>query len=101
MIKGRLEINANKIGVIYATIPVTIKDQTMSGSDMNSPQDYTDTENLAHLPPPLKQIQNGVKPSQVTCAEGLELVLKRSNGQPACIKPGSVEKLVARGWASQ
>ncbi|MFZ8908461.1 MAG: dienelactone hydrolase family protein [Nitrosopumilaceae archaeon] len=54
---------------------------------------------IAYFPPPLKQIQEGVEPTNVTCAEGLELVLKLSNGQPACIKSSSVEKLIQRGWA--
>ena len=54
---------------------------------------------IAYFPPPLKQIQQGTEPSNVTCTEGLELVLKMSNGQPACIKPSSVEKLIQRGWA--
>jgi len=50
-------------------------------------------------PPPLKQIQDGTEPTGVTCTEGLELVLKFSNGNPACIKPTSAEKLIERGWA--
>lgn len=54
---------------------------------------------IAYFPPPLKQIQEGTDPSNVTCTEGLELVLKLSNGQPACINPSSVEKLIQRGWA--
>jgi len=49
--------------------------------------------------PPLKQINSGVEPTQVTCTEGLELVLKVSNGKPACLKPSSVSKLIERGWA--
>lgn len=71
--------NNNKIGVILANQPVN--------------------QGIAYFPPPLKQIQNGVDPTSVTCTEGLELVLKFSNGNPACIKPSSVEKLVERGWA--
>jgi carboxymethylenebutenolidase len=54
---------------------------------------------IAYFPPPLQQIKNGVKATDVTCTEGLELVLKQSNGQPACIKPSSVAKLIERGWA--
>lgn len=54
---------------------------------------------VASFPPPLKQIQDGTEPTGVTCTEGLELVLKFSNGNPACIKPTSVEKLIERGWA--
>ena len=52
---------------------------------------------IAYFPPPLKQISEGINPSNVTCTEGKELVLKQSNGLPACINPSSVEKLIARG----
>ncbi len=62
------------------------------------PQIYN-ADGIAYFPPPLKQIQQGTEPSKVTCTEGLELVIKFSNGQPACIKPSSVEKLIQRGWA--
>jgi len=54
---------------------------------------------IAYFPPPLKQIHDGVDPTKVTCTEGLELVLKLSSGQPACVKPNSVSKLIERGWA--
>ena len=55
---------------------------------------------IAYFPPPLKQISNGIDPSNVTCTEGLELVLKISNGLPACVKPSSVVILIERGWAA-
>jgi len=54
---------------------------------------------LAHNSPPLKQIRQGIDPNHVTCTEGKELVLKKSNGMPACVNPTSVEKLINRGWA--
>ena len=53
----------------------------------------------AYSSPPLKQINSGIKSTNVTCSEGLELVLKLSNGHPACVKPSSVEKLIEWGWA--
>ena len=53
----------------------------------------------AGVDPPLKQIALGIESSKVTCKEGLELVLKQSNGKPACIKPKSVAILIERGWA--
>ena len=56
-------------------------------------------DTIAYFPPPLKQISQGVDPSNVTCTEGKELVLKQSNGLPACLNPSSVEKLIMRGWA--
>lgn len=54
---------------------------------------------IAYFPSPLKQISEGVLPENVTCTEGLELVFKKSNGAPACVKPSNVLKLVERGWA--
>lgn len=54
---------------------------------------------VAFFSPPLKQIRDGVEPTNVTCTEGLELVLKQSNGKPACLKPTSISKLIERGWA--
>ena len=56
-------------------------------------------EAIAYHPPPLKQIHQGTDPGNVTCTEGLELVLKFSNGNPACLKPDSVSKLIERRWA--
>lgn len=58
-----------------------------------------DANAIAYFPPPLKQIKEGVEPSNVTCTEGFELVLKQNTGQPACLKPSSVAKLIERGWA--
>ena len=54
---------------------------------------------IAYSSPPLKQISQGVDPSNITCTEGKVLILKQSNGSPACVNPSSVEKLITRGWA--
>jgi carboxymethylenebutenolidase len=54
--------------------------------------------NIMYLSP-LKQVDSGIKPIDVACPPGLELVLKQSNGQPACIKSQSVTQLIQRGWA--
>ena len=87
--------NNNKIGVIM------VDDDTMQDTktDMDDHQDMPKSQGIAYFPPPLKQTQDGIKPTSVTCTEGLELVLKFSNGNPACIKPSSVEKMIERGWA--
>ena len=92
--------NNNKIGVILADDVLQNKaesDMTMEDSDSNTVT--TPKQNLAYFPPPLKQIKAGTEPANVTCTEGLELVLRFSDGDPACIKPSSVEKLIERGWA--
>ena len=68
-------------------------------SEMNSVSENSAFSSIAYFPPPLIQISQGVDPSNVTCTEGKALVLKQSNGLPACVNPSSIEKLIARGWA--
>jgi len=48
---------------------------------------------------PKKQLALGDLPEDVICKEGLELIFKKSNGFPACVKPKTAEKLIERGWA--
>ena len=59
---------------------------------------FDDASAIAYFPSPLKQILNGVSPENVTCTEGLVIVLKVSDNSPACLKPASSEKLIQRGW---
>ncbi len=49
--------------------------------------------------PPLKQVKHDIAPADVTCASGMELVMKKSDGSPACVFPDSIDKLVSIGWA--
>ena len=49
---------------------------------------------------PRAQMNNGVDSADVQCREGLELVMKNSNGAAACVNSQSVEKLIQYGWAS-
>ena len=56
---------------------------------------------ITYFPPPYKQIANGVLPENVTCTEGLEIILRSSNNMPVCVKPSSVEKLIDRGWTTE
>jgi hypothetical protein len=47
---------------------------------------------------PLKQLKSGINVNDIQCAEGLELVIKKHNNSPACVKSATVEKLVLLGW---
>lgn len=47
--------------------------------------------------PPLKQIAQGIVPKNVTCNEGLTLLIKH-NDSPACVKPDTAKILEERGW---
>jgi len=51
------------------------------------------------IPPPLKQVAQGIPPNEIICKEGLKLVFKSSDNSPACVKPGTLNKLIERGWA--
>ena len=87
---GKTQFSTLSLTGVIALIPLLIFSSTGS---------YYDANAIAYFPPPLKQIQEGVEPTNVTCTEGLELILKQSTGQPACVKPSSVAKLIERGWA--
>jgi len=51
------------------------------------------------LAPPLKYYKLDVKAEEIPCRLDYVLIIKDSNGFPACVKPTSVEKLIERGWA--
>ena len=48
---------------------------------------------------PRKQMANGIAPEDVECKPSFTLMIKM-NGNPACIKPSTAEKLQLRGWGS-
>ena len=48
---------------------------------------------------PLKQIKDGLMPEEVVCSDNLNLAIKKTNSNPACVKPDTLQKLVERGWA--
>ena len=48
---------------------------------------------------PLTQFKSGIAANNVKCQQGLQLVIKAENGNPACVKPNTVTKLVEWGWA--
>jgi hypothetical protein len=54
----------------------------------------------SRVEPPLKQFNAGIRYPDISCKEGLELAVKKTNGHPVCVKPESVLELVKRGWAS-
>ena len=72
-------------------------------TDVIQPDEYTATLKITKyeelqeeqiILPPLKQVKLGQEPS---CKENLVLITKY-NGAPACVKPETREKLIARGW---
>jgi len=68
-------------------------------TEIKSASSSIPASSIAYFLPPLKQISAGVSPSNITCTEGKAIVLKQSNGLPACVNPSSIGKLILRGWA--
>jgi len=49
---------------------------------------------------PYEQMSMGLDTTEIVCAEGLELVIKISNGLPRCLNPDTVVMLLDRGIVS-
>ena len=49
---------------------------------------------------PHKQMKAGVSVDELECREGLNLVLKSSNGKAMCVKSATAEKLIEKGLAA-
>ena len=48
---------------------------------------------------PLKQFESGVSAKDIQCQSDFSLVLKASDGSPACVHSSTVQILIQRGWA--
>ncbi len=52
-----------------------------------------------HVEPPLKQVKMNIPINQIVCPDNLQLLMKKSNGIPVCLKLATVAVLIERGWA--
>jgi len=52
-----------------------------------------------HMYSPYMQVSNGINPSDVICKSGLELLMRVYSGDPVCLKPSSIERLLTIGFA--
>jgi len=48
---------------------------------------------------PLQQARMKIPISQIVCPNNLQLIMKKSDGSPACVRASSVAILIERGWA--
>jgi carboxymethylenebutenolidase len=47
---------------------------------------------------PRSQFMSDVPANMIQCPDGLEIIMKKSNGVPACVKPSTIPILIERGW---
>jgi len=78
-------------------IAVSLEDDAMMEDHMEDKDHMDDGPVMT----PLKQMQDGVEPSQVQCNEGLQLLLKKSSGSAICVSAKSAGILMERGYATQ
>jgi carboxymethylenebutenolidase len=52
-----------------------------------------------HAFTPLQQFKMNIPINQIVCPENLQLIMKKSDGSPACVRTSSVAVLIERGWA--
>jgi hypothetical protein len=67
--------------------------------DQSQKQTSASTLGLSKMSPKAQMI-HGVDSADVQCRQGFELLMKNSNGSPACVHSQSVEKLIQRDWGS-
>jgi hypothetical protein len=84
-------------GVMMSDNPTETNATSTNSASTEDDMMVTEDEILPSVLSPLKQIKSGIVSENVVCKEGLELVFKL-NGQPACVKTTSVQKLIAWGW---
>lgn len=53
----------------------------------------------ARIPSPMQQMRMHVPINNIACPDGLQLIMKKSDGSPACVRASSLAILIARGWA--
>lgn len=78
-----------------------IPPEMMGESDEEHEEEHEEFENEYAGLTPREQVKYGVKPKDVSCDSGMELVLKNSNGSPACVKPETAERLIQLGWGTR
>ncbi len=88
---GGFVVNCPFVEVVLDSMDDTMEDTMEDAMD----------EDHEHMMAPLKQMEEGVEPSQVQCNEGLQLLLKKSNGNAICVSEGTAGILMQRGYATQ
>jgi len=86
------------------TYNAELRDRYSDMTDDERKQFKTDFREKAHDKrlawiSPHKQMIAGLDVSEIECREGLDLVLKNSNGRAMCLKSSTAEKMIERGLA--
>jgi hypothetical protein len=107
---SNIAYRATDTGVANATITFSYTDQNQSNSNVTGTGNSTSisksvlftispqsAQTKSVIQSPLEQFRSGIAARDVKCNEGLEFIQKNENGQPACVKPQTMDKLIERG----
>ncbi|MEM2160674.1 MAG: hypothetical protein QXN55_06950 [Candidatus Nitrosotenuis sp.] len=89
-------------GIVYTstTPPLTDEANDAKTWQLKNNKWVFDTMQASTVSPPLQQLNAGIQSDRIQCREGLILVLKTENENPACIKPQTRDKLAERNWTN-
>jgi len=96
-----LELTRKKFFVTNLVISLIL---IISFLPVNASTIFTVQQNEEHIhfvafeTSPREQFFNNVALESIKCSEGFELIMKKSNGMPACVKPTTYAILIERGW---
>ena len=99
------------IGIAYATYDdsptfttpaptTTPSNETNTNMTMPTTNETNTTPKPSTPLDPLKQFESGVSSKDIQCPADFSLVLKASDGSPACVHSSTVQILIQRGWAA-
>ena len=96
------EIQSQNVGS-YEIVLIDVLPYPVSTTDIS--EDYVATIIISKnkndlILPPLKQFKNGISVELIECNPGLSLIIKNSDGFPACVKPETKTKLIERNWTT-
>jgi carboxymethylenebutenolidase len=51
-----------------------------------------------HVASPLQQAKMNISIDKIQCPDNLQIIMKKSDGEPACVKLNTIPVLIERGW---
>lgn len=97
--KGQKWMEEKRTEIEHAVLSGNLEQWRSSISNYNAWVYYKITNNIPEIPP-LKQFKLGIPTYEIQCNEDLQLVTKKNNDRPACVKPYTILPLINRSWAN-
>jgi hypothetical protein len=83
-----------------SSTPANQTNTNMTMPASSTPANQPNTNKPTTTLDPLKQFKSGIAAKDIQCKSDFSLVLKESDGSPACVHSATVQILILRGWAA-